>query len=92
MIAINVKILTNIWIFKINVVYLWLSFASTILKLREIARLYGVVRSKPLQKYIRALLFISQIMQNIYTEEFKQAGVYEIKNKINNKRIFVGEF
>ena len=25
-------------------------------------------------------------MQNIYTEEFKQTGVYEIKNKINNKR------
>ena len=25
-------------------------------------------------------------MQNIYTEEFKQTGVYEIRNKFNNKR------
>lgn len=25
-------------------------------------------------------------MQNIYTEEFKQTGVYEIRNKINSKR------
>jgi group I intron endonuclease len=25
-------------------------------------------------------------MENIYTEEFKQTGVYEIRNKVNNKR------